>query len=668
MTLHIADLVTGLDPLLPFVVGDDRDAYERQHDQTKDDFHGSEQDCMDLRGFGAGDGSLVRMSRSGSNGAVLFFSDAALPAHLLFRFPKLIAAIYSSVFRAHRFMERLVMILRNNRLRNETLFSNLGLAPRLLLAGGAALALATMLAVPAGAQFKTKAQVDLSKPRGMLYPTSIGVGAESYDGRAFDAETVKLLQDAGVTNLRFPGNGGIDALYHFSTGGLTNPYTGDKVPELPAEKQFPHMLMVAASLGSALVTVNYGSNLNGNGPGEPAEAAAWVAYVNGDPASAVTIGKDSKGNDWKTVGYWAGLRAASPLASDDGLNSLRIGQAAPFGVQLWAIGYEPWNDGYYSPDFAAKAAGVADRDADLHIGQVGTPRDWDKHSGDSRLGPGTYGTGVVAFAKAMKAVDPTIQVGASLYVPPQGDAKFGKNWNAEVLSKACGSMDFGTVRLQEGNVTAAPDYKTMDEADLLIGARRDYGLLVQDLLDKAKKSCPAGHIPQLVFTKIEVATWPTIKYVSSTGVFAADTTATLIENGAYSVEWSPLHSILFLTDKDEPKPAYYGVKMVHLAAGAPGGQFVTTSSQQPSLAVHAIRRADGGLGILLVNKDPQQSNKVTISVNGYNFATKGTRYDWGQVAVEGGKGISEAPIDGLGASFTVDVPRYGVTAIVIPKQ
>ena len=35
--------------------------------------------------------------------------------------------------------------------------------------------------------------------------------------------------------------------------------------------------------------------------------------------------------------------------------------------------------------------------------------------------------------------------------------------------------------------------------------------------------------------------------------------------------------------------------------------------------------------------------------------------------MDAGKAITEAPIENLGASFMVEVPRYGVTAIVIPK-
>jgi hypothetical protein len=51
--------------------------------------------------------------------------------------------------------------------------------------------------------------------------------------------------------------------------------------------------------------------------------------------------------------------------------------------------------------------------------------------------------------------------------------------------------------------------------------------------------------------------------------------------------------------------------------------FVTISSPMELLVVHAVKRRDGGLGLLLINGDVNQSITATITVDGYNFATKG---------------------------------------------
>ena len=91
--------------------------------------------------------------------------------------------------------------------------------------------------------------------------------------------------------------------------------------------------VTAAQNAQAFVTVNYGS-------GTPQEAAAWVAYLNGGTSAALSLGTDSKSRNWKTVGYWASIRAAAPLGTDDGYNFLRISHAAPFGFLYWEIGNE----------------------------------------------------------------------------------------------------------------------------------------------------------------------------------------------------------------------------------------------------------------------------------------------------------------------------------------
>ena len=559
------------------------------------------------------------------------------------------------------------------------------------------LAMVLSAAAPIHAQLKATVHVDPSKSQAVLYTTSIGVSGDRWDAKAFDPATVKLLQDAGVTSLRFPGNNGIDALYHWSTGNVVNPYTNDRAPAFAPERKFPAIAPVIDQLGTALITVNYGSNLDGTGGGEPAEAAAWVAYVNGKPTNTQEIGKDSKGNDWKTVGYWASLRAATPLPTDDGFNALRIGHPEPLGIQLWTIGHEPWNNGFYGQahtlgsdaDNSGKYRESGSPEPDLHLGPVATSKDWGHHSENAKVGPQAYGAAVPAFVKAMKAVDPTIFVGAALTLPlsTSGDNSpnpMGKNWNAGVLKAACASMDFSAVTMFEGK-GAPPNFDiNLDEDDLLRTARdpldatkyfnvsalnHDYALLVTDLSEKYKKFCPAGHFPPLAITNIGMVPWLPAKNPEVAGLYTLDATATLVENGVYAVEWAPIHALSpFLFDyNNQPQPAYFGLKLLHQVARV-GDTFVAASTPNDRLSVHAVKRRDGGLGVIFVNKDPVQSITATVTVDGYNYAPKGTRYEWGKVTLEAGKGITETPMDGLGGTFTIVVPRHSITAVVIPKS
>ena len=158
------------------------------------------------------------------------------------------------------------------------------------------------------------------------------------------------------------------------------------------------------------------------------------------------------------------------------------------------------------------------------------------------------------------------------------------------------------------------------------------------------------------------------KNPAATALYSADTVATLLERGAFTVEWAPIHALSpnFLDDKNQPQPAYYGIKLLHQAA-VPGDVFVGAHSDLDTLAVHAFKKRDGGLSVMLINKDLSRSAVATVSVSGYSFATKGTRYDYGKLTIDAGKAITEAPIENLGPNFTVEVPRYGITVIVIPK-
>jgi hypothetical protein len=556
------------------------------------------------------------------------------------------------------------------------------------------IALVLISTIPALAQLKAKVSVEPSQEKAVLYTTSIGISADRWDLTAYDPQTLGLLQDAGFTNLRFPGNGGIDSLYHWSTGTITNPYTDDRAPAFPREKQFPAVAPVIDKLGTAIVSVNYGTNLDGSGGGEPAEAAAWVAYANGSPSSTQEIGKDSKGNDWKTVGFWASLRAATPLATDDGYNHLRIGHAASLGILLWTVGNEPWNNGFYGQghttgsdaDSVGKYGEAASPEADLHAGKVASSRDWGRRQSNAKVGPAAYGAAVVEYAKAMKAVDPKILVGGFVMQPPYAnDAdQRGKGWNAGVLKAACASMDFSAAAFWEGKGAEPTFTKNIDEGDLLMLARDpmdatrhfpggnglhyDFAQLGNDLVEKYKKFCPANHHPQLAITSLGIAQWLPADNPAATALFSADAVTTLLETGAYTVVWSPIHALspILLDNKNQPLPAYYGIKLIHQIA-SPGDTFVTANTQMETLKVHAVKRRDGGLGLLLINDDLQRPVAVTVSVNGYSYATKGTRYDYGKLTIDAGKAITESPIENLGPTFTVEVPRYGITAITIPK-
>ena len=63
------------------------------------------------------------------------------------------------------------------------------------------------------------------------------------------------------------------------------------------------------------------------------------------------------------------------------------------------------------------------------------------------LAPPVYGMAVKQYAAAMKAVDPTIKIGAVLI----GNTEY-PDWNAKVLAAACPTFDLAILHWYGGNV------------------------------------------------------------------------------------------------------------------------------------------------------------------------------------------------------------------------
>jgi len=64
---------------------------------------------------------------------------------------------------------------------------------------------------------------------------------------------------------------------------------------------------------------------------------------------------------------------------------------------------------------------------------------------------------------------------------------------------------------------------------------------------------------------------------------------------------------------------------------------------------------------MLINKDPKNSAKVKVS--GAQLANSGIRYDFGQ----SGNQVAGSFVADVGNTFTLTVPAYTVTGVVIPK-
>jgi len=531
-----------------------------------------------------------------------------------------------------------------------------------------------------------KVTVQADKPKAFLAPRALGV---SWDMGGNDIAQPLLPQilmaGAGVTTLRYPGSSFADS-YHWST----NKTTGGQGPANP-DNDFGRFAKLLDQFGTAIVAVNYGSNLDGNGGGTPEEAAAWVAYAMGEPANTKPIGKDASAHDWQTVGYWASIRASRPLTTDDGLNFLRIAHPNPILIKYWEVGNEVYRNGYYD--------GI-EAEHDARVPYVKDPKENEKQrKKNPALSPQAYGNAVLEFAKAMKAVDSRIRVGASLDIPIEGDWNAsgdwvqdpitkkwvqkgtaeaaglgvtqksfdaGIDWDKNVLKIAGKDIDFVSLHWYAADTTEASHFKDLDNAKTLMKPEDELPNILSALVDLLRKFAGqnAQNI-QLLVTEFGVRPWANITDEVVPTLFATDAYATLVEDGVANIDWASLHKT-FLSDEDKPGPVYFATQLMRRMADL-NDTIVTTGSSNPLLAAHAAVRNDGSVGIMLINKDPKNDAVVKITVGGAKLADTGTRYDYGKSNRASQYAIPGVAAANLGNNFTVTVPSYTAAVLVIPK-
>ncbi|MEV7026538.1 cellulose binding domain-containing protein [Kitasatospora sp. NPDC093558] len=356
---------------------------------------------------------------------------------------------------------------------------------------------------------------------------------------------------------------------------------------------------VRAAGAQPIITANYGS-------GTPQEAAAWVQYAN------------------VTKGY---------------------------GIKYWEIGNEVYGNGEY-----------------------GAKWEYDTHSSKSAT---AYANNVLQYVSAMKAADPSVKIGAVLTTPgywPDGMVGPGDtmDWNHTVLSIAGSKIDFAIVHAYPTSTSPA-DLLTKPQAQNanITGA-------VRSLINQY-----AGSNAPNVGIAVTEANAQAYLDTSPNGLFAPDNYLTWLENGAFNVDWWDLRNgtdctkvttVEDATDYNDggmvssgspcepaantPFPAYYGIQMIS-RLGAPGDTLVKAASSSSLLTAHAVRRANGDVDVMLINKDPNNDATVNLSYTGF---TPSSATPTVHSYLKNAHGIGTAQ---SGSPTAQTVPAYGITVVQI---
>jgi alpha-L-arabinofuranosidase len=184
-----------------------------------------------------------------------------------------------------------------------------------------------------------------------------------------------------------------------------------------------------------------------------------------------------------------------------------------YGVKYWEIGNEVYGNGHY-----------------------GNGKGWetDNHADKS---PKEYGKNLVAYSKAMKAVDPKVKIGAVLTTPgfwPDAEKAPGDtaDWNNTVLSIAGRSIDFVIVHWYPGGTTTADLLNTPSR---IAGVRSSLRSLI------AKYAGPDAASVEIAVTETDAVGSPALTSQAA-ALFAPDTYMTWFEQGATHVDWWNLHN------------------------------------------------------------------------------------------------------------------------------
>ncbi|HEX5322998.1 MAG TPA: malectin domain-containing carbohydrate-binding protein, partial [Capsulimonadaceae bacterium] len=442
------------------------------------------------------------------------------------------------------------------------------------------------------------------------------------------------------------------------------------------EPMTPQFADLATSVGAQVfMTADYGD-------GTPQSNAAWVAYCNAIPSSTVIIGKDSNGVDWKTAGYWAGIRAATPLATDDGYNFLRANHSSPYGFKNWEIGnecYGTWENDTHTPQ-------------------------WD---------PVVYANFTKQTLALMKQVDPTVKVGV---VVTAGEDDFGDQAET-VTNPVTGQQHKGWTAVLFSTLNSLgtiPDFVIYHNYAQGPGGENDSLLLhsatswavfassIRTILNQYFGTAPAASV-QLVSTENNSVSFNPGKQTTSlvNGLYLADSVASLLQTEFRGLVWWNMHNAAQTADnnsaslygwrqygdygilatnstlpgsaQDTPYPTYFAFKLLsHFARN--GDQIVQATSSYSNLAVYACKQQNGSLALLVINKHPTADLTANLSIAGYTPAGSATTYQYGaaqDTAQSQGQSVdlAQSTVAGIGASFSMTFPAYSMTVVSLaPAQ
>lgn len=500
-----------------------------------------------------------------------------------------------------------------------------------------------------------------------------GLNTAIWDSQLSTVANGTLLSAINTQSIRIPGGSASDD-YNWQTDRTVS--NGGPFQWQANAATFAQMIEARGAQG--YVTANYGS-------GTPEQAAAWVAYYNGNTASSASLGVDSKGHDWKTVGYWATIRASAPLGADDGFNFLRISHPAPFGIEYWEIGNECYGNWEY------------DQHGVSGSGLSGTVQD-----------PYTYAQAFQNYYNKMRAVDSTIRIGA---VAIPGEDAYGNGTHAAANPNEGNTLHSGwtpVVLATLKSLGLAPHFLIFHEYPQEPGTENDATLLqagsviAGNAINLRKMLTDyvggtAGTGVELAMTELNSVSYNPGKQSVSlvNGLFMADCYGKLANTEFNACMWwilrngtdtgNNISSNLYGwrsfgdygmvasgdrgdTPLNTPYPPFYASGLLtHWGRG--GDLVVSATSSYSLLSSYAAKLADGSIALLVVNKHPTTDIATQFTLSGFTTGTNvALSYAYGKPNDLALAGLTSGILNNAASTFTYTFPSYSMTVLIVEGQ
>ena len=88
---------------------------------------------------------------------------------------------------------------------------------------------------------------------------------------------------------------------------------------------------------------------------------------------------------------------------------------------------------------------------------------------------------------------------------------------------------------------------------------------------------------------------------------------------------------------------------------------IAAASDQALVTAHAVRQANGKLALMLVNKSPDTTYNVALSLSGYSPSAAATVFTYGMNSVH----ISSRSVSSAGTTVVRTIPPYSLTTVVL---